>query len=72
MAGRRRGGQEPTVRGARAEGSQCATERLSTRSNTWRCVSALVQTLVGRPKLAYLAKDPMYRFFTVPRALCGV
>jgi hypothetical protein len=34
MAGRRRGGQKSTVRGARAEGGQCAAERLSTRSNT--------------------------------------
>jgi hypothetical protein len=44
---------------ARAKGSQCAVERLSTPSNTWRCVSALVQTCGGRPKRAYLAKDPV-------------
>jgi hypothetical protein len=57
MAGRRRAGQKPTVRGARAEGSQCVAERLSSRSNTWKCDSARVQTPVGRPKRAYLAKD---------------
>jgi hypothetical protein len=72
MAGCRREGQEPTVRGARVEGGQCAAERLSTRSNTCRFVSVLVQTSVGRPKCAYLAKDPVYRLFTVPRALCLV
>jgi hypothetical protein len=44
---------------ARAEGSQCAAERLSTRSNTWKCDSARVQTPVGQPKRAYLAKDPV-------------
>jgi hypothetical protein len=32
---------------ARAESGQCAAERLSTRSNTWRFVSAFVQTPVG-------------------------
>jgi hypothetical protein len=60
------------MRGARAEGSQCEAERLSTRSNTWMCVSARVQMPVGRPKHAYLAKDRVYRLFTVPRALCLV
>jgi hypothetical protein len=65
-------GQEPTVRGARAESGQCASERMSTRSNMWRFVSALVQTHVGRPKRAYLANNPMYHLFTVPRALCLV
>jgi hypothetical protein len=59
MDGRRRGGQVSTVRGARAEGGQCAAERLSTRSNTWKCDSTRVQTPVGRPKRAYLAKDPV-------------
>jgi hypothetical protein len=44
---------------ARAEGNQCAAERLGTRSNTWKCDSARVQTSVGRPKRAYLAKDPV-------------
>jgi hypothetical protein len=44
---------------ARAEGSQCAAERLSTRLNTWKCDSARVQTPVGLPKHAYLAKDPV-------------
>jgi hypothetical protein len=52
-------GKEPTVHGARVEGSQCEAERLSTRSNTWKCDSARVQTPVGRPKHAYLAKDPV-------------
>jgi hypothetical protein len=66
------GGQKPIVRGARAESGQCAAERLSTRSNTWRFVSTLVQMPVGRPKLAYLANDPVYRLFIVPRALCLV
>jgi hypothetical protein len=47
------------VHGVRAEGSQFAAERLSMRSNTWKCDSALVQTPVGRPKHAYLAKDPV-------------
>jgi hypothetical protein len=46
-------------RGARAEGSQCAAERLSTRSNMWKCDYARVQTPLGRPKRAYLAKDPV-------------
>jgi hypothetical protein len=54
-----RGGQAPTVRGARAEGSHCAAERLSTRSNTWNCDSARVQMPVGRSKRPYLAKDPV-------------
>jgi hypothetical protein len=72
MAGRRCGGQELIVCSAHAESGQCAAERLSTRSNTWRFVFALVQTLVGQPKRAYLAKDPVYHLFTVPRAFCLV
>jgi hypothetical protein len=72
MAGRRRRGQEPTVRGTCTESGQCAAERLSMRSNTWRFVSTLVQTPVGRPKCAYLANDPVYRLFTMSRALCLV
>jgi hypothetical protein len=59
LGARRRGGQEPTVRGEHAEGNQCAAERMSTRSNTWKCDSAQVQMPVGRPKRAYLAKDPV-------------
>jgi hypothetical protein len=53
---------------ARAQrAASAAAERLSTRSNTWRFVSTLVQTPVGRPKRAYLAQDPMYRLFTMTR-----
>jgi hypothetical protein len=59
MAGCRRGGQEPTVHRERAEGIQCAAERLSTRSNTWKCDYARVQTPVSQSKRAYLAMDPV-------------
>jgi hypothetical protein len=53
-----RGTEADRARHAR-RGQPVRAECLGTRSNTWKCDSARVQTPVGRPKHAYLAKDPV-------------